>query len=240
MLPASSSDCTIAPASMKPRKLSTCGKPGQVDGAGRRRRSGPRAAAWGRSTIGAASWGRRNVCLTERAPERADHPRRWPPASRRSLGSAARLGRRRPSPSRCSPVLATKTSSSVGSTSSSDSTTIPASSSARTTLATSVAPPSSSTRSLPSRSRQQLAEARAGPRSAALGRRRRASPSSRCGLPTSAFSDAGVPSATMLPAADDPDAVGELVGLLEVLRGQEDGRALVVERARPPPRSPCG
>ena len=31
-------------------------------------------------------------------------------------------------------------------------------------------------------------------------------------------------------AVDDPDAVGELVGLLEVLGGEEDGRALVVER----------
>ena len=33
------------------------------------------------------------------------------------------------------------------------------------------------------------------------------------------------------PARDDPDAVGELVGLLEVLRGQEDRGALVLEAA---------
>ena len=39
---------------------------------------------------------------------------------------------------------------------------------------------------------------------------------------------------------DDPDPVGELVGLLEVLGGQEDGRPLVGSASRPPPRSPCG
>ena len=33
-----------------------------------------------------------------------------------------------------------------------------------------------------------------------------------------------------LAAGDDPDPVGELVGLLEVLGGEEDGRALAVER----------
>ena len=40
---------------------------------------------------------------------------------------------------------------------------------------------------------------------------------------------------------DDPDAVGEHVGLLEVLRGQEDGHALVLApAARPPPRARSG
>ena len=40
---------------------------------------------------------------------------------------------------------------------------------------------------------------------------------------------------------DDPDAVGEDVGLLEVLRGQEDGDAVLArEPARPPPRARCG
>ena len=53
--------------------------------------------------------------------------------------------------------------------------------------------------------------------------------SSSRGLPTSALSEVGVPSATIRPGADDPDAVGELIGLLEVLGGQEDRRALVVE-----------
>ena len=35
---------------------------------------------------------------------------------------------------------------------------------------------------------------------------------------------------------DDADAVGELLGLLEVLRGEEDGRAVVVERAHLAPQ----
>ena len=40
---------------------------------------------------------------------------------------------------------------------------------------------------------------------------------------------------------DDPDAVGERVGLLEVLRGQEDGHAVLAARAaRPPPRARSG
>ena len=68
---------------------------------------------------------------------------------------------------------------------------------------------------------------------------RRASVMSRCGRPTSALSAAGVPSATISPAVDDPDAVGELVGLLEVLRGQEDRRALVRAGAGPPPTASC-
>ena len=42
------------------------------------------------------------------------------------------------------------------------------------------------------------------------------------------------------PARDDPDAVGELVGLLQVLRGQEDRRARRRSAPGPPPRSPCG
>ena len=37
---------------------------------------------------------------------------------------------------------------------------------------------------------------------------------------------------------DDPDPVGEHVGLLEVLRGQEDGHALVPRKPAPPPRAP--
>ena len=36
-----------------------------------------------------------------------------------------------------------------------------------------------------------------------------------------------MPSATIAPLVDDPDAVGEDVGLFQVLRGQEDGHALV-------------
>ena len=49
-------------------------------------------------------------------------------------------------------------------------------------------------------------------------------------VPMLRFSSVGVPSATSRAAVDDADAVGELVGLLEVLRGEQDGHAqLVVE-----------
>ena len=52
------------------------------------------------------------------------------------------------------------------------------------------------------------------------------------GRPISAFSASGVPSATILPAVDDPDAIGEHVGLLEVLRGEEDGHAVLARQSR--------
>ena len=67
------------------------------------------------------------------------------------------------------------------------------------------------------------------PRRSAVSPSVSASDSSRWGLPTSALSAAGVPSATSLPPGDDPDPVGELVGLLQVLGGEEDGGALVVQ-----------
>ena len=51
---------------------------------------------------------------------------------------------------------------------------------------------------------------------------------STVGRPIDAFSSAGVPSATILPVVDDPDAVAEDVRLLEVLRGQEDGDAVLL------------
>ena len=43
--------------------------------------------------------------------------------------------------------------------------------------------------------------------------------------PIERLSSSGVPSATSLPSVEDADAVGELVGLLEVLRGEEDRHA---------------
>ena len=44
-----------------------------------------------------------------------------------------------------------------------------------------------------------------------------------------------------LAVVDDPDPVGEPVGLLEVLGGQEDGHPLLDrEPLRPPPRASCG
>ena len=52
------------------------------------------------------------------------------------------------------------------------------------------------------------------------------------GRPISAFRDSGVPSATILPVVDDPDPVGQHVGLLEVLGGEEDGHAVVARQPR--------
>ncbi len=48
-------------------------------------------------------------------------------------------------------------------------------------------------------------------------------------MPTSALSARGVSSATIRPLGDDPDPVGEHVGLLEVLGREEDRRPLAVE-----------
>ena len=45
--------------------------------------------------------------------------------------------------------------------------------------------------------------------------------------PTRAFSCAGVPAATVLPAAEHDDLVRQPVGLLEVLRGQHERRAVL-------------
>ena len=54
---------------------------------------------------------------------------------------------------------------------------------------------------------------------------------STLGRPIAAFSSAGVPSATILPLVDDADAVGQHVGLLEVLRRQEHRHAVVGQPA---------
>ncbi len=52
------------------------------------------------------------------------------------------------------------------------------------------------------------------------------------GRPISAFSSDGVPSATIRPRVDDPDAVREHVRLLEVLRREEDGDAVLAGESR--------
>ncbi len=49
-------------------------------------------------------------------------------------------------------------------------------------------------------------------------------------------SSSGVPSATILPADDDRHAVGEPLGLVHVVGGQEDGLAEVAQARRSPPR----
>ncbi len=51
---------------------------------------------------------------------------------------------------------------------------------------------------------------------------------STVGLPISALSCAGVPSATIRPVVDDPNPVGQGVRLLQVLGGEEHGHALVL------------
>ena len=60
---------------------------------------------------------------------------------------------------------------------------------------------------------------------AARGRR---ATTSTVGRPISAFSAVGRALGDDLPVVDDPDPVGEDVGLLQVLRGQEDGHAVLL------------
>ena len=148
-----------------------------------------------------------------------------------SSGSARVRGSASAAPSRCTPVLARNTSSSVGCLSSSSATARPASSSARRIGAMSAAPcsrpidrwqASVAGRSSPKRattSRATLQVARAGEhevevRPADLGLQR-----------------GGRVGGDDPPAGDDPEPVGELVGLLEVLRREEDGRAFVAQPA---------
>ncbi len=52
-----------------------------------------------------------------------------------------------------------------------------------------------------------------------------------CGLPIARLERVRRALGDDPPAVDDADVVGELVGLLQVLGGEEDGRAVVVERA---------
>ena len=86
--------------------------------------------------------------------------------------------------------------------------------------------------------RRGLRRRRAARRSASSSAAMRARSSSLRGIawtlgrPISAFSAAGVPSATMLAVVDDPDAVGEDVGLLEVLGREEHRDAVLAGEAR--------
>ena len=66
-------------------------------------------------------------------------------------------------------------------------------------------------------------------RAAAAAPRRRSSDTCTRRSPTRALSCAGVPAATVRPPREDDDLVGEIVGLVEVLRGQQRRR-----RPRPP------
>ena len=194
---------------MKLRKLSTSGNPG-------RSTARPAPPVWtassrvGKITIGAASCGRRNVCLTERRPSASTTrtlatsldtlilPRtltapQAQPRSRQAVASRPRGGirscRRRRRRGSARPARATR--------------------------------PGSRPRRAPARPwrrrwRRAPARPAGGPPSrAGSGRSRRrslrarsaepsASPISRCGLPTSAFSEVGVPSATIRPPAMIP------------------------------------
>ena len=92
-------------------------------------------------------------------------------------------------------------------------------------------------RGRPGAARRRHASWRAARRTARGTRRSAARSSSRPGIactlgrPISAFSSAGVPSATILPVVDDPDPVGEDVRLLQVLRREEDGDAILAPQA---------
>ena len=104
LLPASISDCIIAPASMNWRKLCTGGKPGRSTAA-------PAPPVWiassrvGKTMIGAISCGRRKVWRIERMPERPHHPqvrrqRRSSVAVPSAVGLLLGRPRRSSSPSR--------------------------------------------------------------------------------------------------------------------------------------------
>ena len=204
-LPASSTDCTIAPASMKSRKPSTVGEARQVDGAAGARRSGSRAAAVGKTTSGAASCGRRSVCLTERVPSaattrafaarrsitRASTASGSPASSVRRPRGAARSWRRRRRPGSAAPGRATRPRARPR----------PA---RRTIGPTSEAPCSSSTSSLPVPGGQRLAEARQDLLAVGSLPAWSTSESSRCGLADLGLERLGVPSATSLPPAMIP------------------------------------
>ena len=230
LLPASSVDWIIAPASMKSRKPLTCGKPGQVDRAAgaagldrqqqgredddRRHQLRPaegladRAAAEGGDhpqvdAAGAGSLGGDRLSTVSRLGGLARRPRggsrSW--RRRRRRGWAGRGPATRPG-SRPRPARGRR-----GATS------------ARPPLELDQDAPSFGGSSLPNRETTSLGALDARPRdpqlqvgAADLGLERR----------RGALGDD-------LARVDDPDPVGELVGLLQVLRGEEDRRALVVQ-----------
>ena len=154
-----------------------------------------------------------------------------PDVGRELLHASTASGSASPSSSfsRWWPVLATKTSSRVGRTSSSDSTPIPASSSARTTRRdVGGAVLDLDQDRLAVLRRQQLADP--GADFLRFGDRALRQLQLDVGM-----ADLGLQRLRRAlgddPAAvDDADVVGELVGLLQVLGGEEDGGALVVER----------
>ena len=106
----------------------------------------------------------------------------------------------------------------------------PSASSARTT---STRPPAAGVEANPGRPLLVLgpptrSRSARGPRPGGRGRRGRRRGRADAGLADLGLERAGSPLGDDLAAVDDPDPVGEAVGLLEVLRGQKDGHALVV------------
>ena len=152
------------------------------------------------------------------------------PPSRRWCGARRSAPRAESAPSRRLPVLARKTSSRVGAWISRLCTGMFSASSARTTGASS---------SAPSRRRTPTAPSAAGagsPNCSKTRSIRSRSPSfagiaSTVGRPISALSESGVPSATIRPGVDDAHALGQRIGLLEVLRGQEDRDPMLAREA---------
>ena len=229
------------PASSKSRKPCTSGKPGRsvalpAPPTFTARNSDGKMRSGGEVTAGGGTSGDRAPPSARRARVGADLWRASTPVARPlrsggAVGSSGALEVRGPS-SRGRRRRAS------AATRSSDSTASPASSSARTIGAMPCAPLSSCDERLPSLRGQQLAEAARAPRAARSDRPRRAElevrpPDLRLQRRRRALGD-------HLAVVDDPDAVGELVGLLEVLRRQEDGRALVVQLRAPRPRSRSG
>ena len=207
----------------------------------RRRRPSPAGARCARSSAAPA----RRPASTARAARAAERrgsgaATALTPGPPPSASGASASPRPSDAPSRWRPVLARNTSSSVGACSCRSAIARPSPSSARMTSASAVGavvelhgdrvrpglrrrPKRSSTRDIAWRS------------SALHGT------ISSVGRAISAFSSSGVPSATMRPLVDDADAAGQDVGLLQVLRRQEDGHAVLAgEPRRPPPRARFG
>src|SRR5690606_30908843 len=131
-----------------------------------------------------------------------------------------------------------KTSSRLGSRSDSLLTPIPAASSLRTTSANALSP--SPPTGTPTTSRREVSApcpdtafriaATSMSRAGSRGRTTIVRP------PAIRFSSAGVPDAMTAPRVDHGDLVGEGVGLLQVLRGQQDRAAVAGHRPDQPPR----
>ena len=226
LLPASISDCIIAPASMNWRKLCTGGKPGRLT-------APPAPPVWiasrmvGKTTIGASSCGRRKVCLTERSPSALTTRRLV--ASRAQASTGALLV-----------VLLGLLLEVVAGLGDEDVVEGRVDELQRADLDPGLVERADHARDVRGAAldldqdrpavdrRQQLADPARRP-----ARPRRSSPARSAGGcaggRSSALSDVRGALGDDPAAVDDPDVVGELVGLLQVLGGEEDGRPVVVE-----------